>query len=76
MRWTFDLQKLVTLRELKALSRKDCAGALKKTEESYRLKESGKSPLTVAELCAIANTFGVDPRSFFAQKTNNDKKVA
>lgn len=76
MQWTFDLQKLVTLRELKALSRKDCAAAIQKTEESYRLKESGKSPFTVDEVCAIANTFGVDPRSFFTQKSNGDKKAA
>jgi transcriptional regulator with XRE-family HTH domain len=76
MKWTFDFPKLITLRELKALSKKDCADAIGKTEESYRLKESGKSPLTVDEICAIANTFGVDPRSFFTQKSNGDKKAA
>ena len=65
MIWRFDLPKLNTLRELKNLSRKDCADAIKKTEESYRLKERGLSPVTVEELCAIGTAFGIDPRSFF-----------
>ena len=66
-RWTFDLTKLLTLRELKQLSRKDCAQAIGKTHESYRLKEMGKCPITADELCALGTTFGIDPRSFFTQ---------
>lgn len=76
MIWQFELQKLITLRELKNLTRKDCALAIRKTEESYRLKERGKSPFTVDEICAIANTFSIDPRSLFISKLTGEKKVA
>ncbi len=65
--WKFDLTKLLTFRELKQLSKKDCARAIGKTEESYRLKESGRSPMTADELCALGTRFGIDPRSFFTQ---------
>lgn len=68
--WTFDLTKLLTLRELKQLSRQDCARAIGKTQESYRLKEAGKCPITADELCALGTTFGIDPRSFFVQRTS------
>ena len=74
--WTFDLQKLVTLRSLQDLSRKDCARAIRKTDRAYALKELGKSPFTVAEICAIANVFGVDPRSFFVRATTDKPRVA
>lgn len=76
MTWQFDIQKLITLRELKNLSRQDCAKAIKKTARAYGLKEQGRFPFTVHELCGLANAFGVDPRSFFTQKSNGDKKAA
>lgn len=71
MTWHFDLAKLTTLRQLKNLTRKDCATAINKTEESYRLKEAGRSPFTVAEICAISSAFGVDPRAFFVCSPEN-----
>lgn len=74
--WRFDGYKLQALMELKGLSRKDCARAIGKTEAAFGLKVRGKSPFTVDELCGLANAFGVDPRSFFTQKANGEKKVA
>lgn len=74
--WEFDFKKLLSLRDLKNLSRKDCAKAINKTEAAYGMKERGKSPFTVDEICAIANAFGVDPRSFFIRQPNSEKKVA
>lgn len=76
MAWKLDIQKLIVLRELKNLTHKDCGAVIGKTARSYSNKERGVFPFTADELCAIANTFGADPRSFFTQKSNNDKKVA
>lgn len=76
MAWQFDIQKLITLRELKNLSRLDCAKAIGKTSRAYGLKEQGRFPFTVHEICDMANQFGIDPRSFFVQKPNGDKKAA
>ncbi len=74
--WSFDYGKLLALRELKNLSRKDCARSIDKTVAAYGLKERGRSPFTVDEICALANTFGIDPRSFFIKKSNDEQRVA
>lgn len=69
MKWIFDRTKLRTLRELTGLSLEDFAKAIGKTKESYRLKEEGRTPLYVEELCAIGTKHRIDPRVFFIDDT-------
>ena len=75
MIWEVDIQKLVTLRELKNLTAKDLSLAIGKTVRSYRNKEQGLFPFTANELCAIANVYGIDPRSFFSAHPRLERKT-
>lgn len=74
--WIFDRAKLITLREFKDLTRRECAAAISKTEQAYGLKERGRTDFTVSEICALSNCFGVDPRAFFIRKPTEETKVA
>ncbi len=74
--WEFTPSRLATLRSLKGLSQRDFGRMIKRSNVTVLNWEKGRMCPTAKDLAVIANTFGVDPRSFFTQKANNEKKVA
>lgn len=74
--WHFDPLKLQMLRSFKGASQREFGALIKKSGVTILNWEKGRMSPTARDLVTLANTFGVDPRSFFTQKTADDKKVA
>ena len=66
--WEFDFSKMRTIREVKHLTRKQCATAIGKTKVAYGLKENGQAPFSAAEVGALATLFKVEPKLFYLRK--------
>lgn len=74
--WQFDISKLQTLRSFSGLSQREFGATIKRSGVTILNWERGRQSPTVSDICALANAFGVDPRSFFTKKANGEKKVA
>jgi transcriptional regulator with XRE-family HTH domain len=70
--------ELKALRQHRARSLAQCAAVLGITVEGYRLKESGKSPITGQELAALADMYGMALSEAFPsyEPTESERRLA
>jgi len=63
--WEFDPSKLKTLRSFKRLSHNEMGKAIGRSGVTISNWEKGRVTPTAKDITAIANTFDIDPSSFF-----------
>jgi transcriptional regulator with XRE-family HTH domain len=61
----FDLKKLKTLRKSAGYTQTQVAEVIGLQRTGYTVKEQGKVPISIEELCAIAEFLDADPSEFF-----------
>lgn len=66
-KWMFDIARLKALRELQSQTPDKFAESVPCSRSTVMNWEAGRTSPSVAQLCAIANHYGVTPISFFHQ---------